>query len=424
MGDTPKAFYVIAHGEVCRDQRRSFSIAPLPLRRFIRKLTARLVERLHAQVSRDYFDGSPARVIPRGSYFGEMGVLLPRTPNLATVIATSDSTLITISKEDWPKVVPPATTTPHGKRMEGLMRIDGKSMANFGRDPTLELASTHSAAINAKPHRDLHFTLQVNLLLRLQRADAPLEALLMHPKAQPALFRFAEVHLCGGFRTPIFTAALRLLGRLRISSSSSDLASETGAVVAEFLMKQMRVLLAQIERKPCPEPLAALGPPEDDDDDDEAAADDGVIRPPSRPGRPKDLDVRALRRALDATSTLERGVFERFHEGTLRPADLEATVNHLCAEYLGLLRLAHRALLASFEFRDVVETVGPLDKDVVRRVVERDIAEITEKVLEISPTSEIREVQMGGFWGWADASGGGSLGGGQFELFGFKLVSA
>lgn len=57
------------------------------------------------QVSRDYLDGSESRVIPRGSYFGEMGLLLPRTPCLATVTVVKDSTLLTISIENWSKVV-------------------------------------------------------------------------------------------------------------------------------------------------------------------------------------------------------------------------------------------------------------------------------------------------------------------------------
>ena len=79
--------------------------------------------------------------------------------------------------------------------------------------------------------------------------------------------------------------------------------------------------------------------------------------------------------------------------------------------YMKMLRLAHQAFLVSFEFQDVVETAGPLDKDVVRRVDERDVAEIVEKVLEISPTSDIREV----------AKTATAAANEPFELFGIRL---
>ena len=69
-GDAPSAFFVIAVGSVVRDYR----------------------------------DGSEARVIPAGSYFGEMGVLLPRTMNLARVTTVESCALLRITKVDWPKV--------------------------------------------------------------------------------------------------------------------------------------------------------------------------------------------------------------------------------------------------------------------------------------------------------------------------------
>lgn len=63
------------------------------------------------------------------------------------------------------------------------------------------------------PHRDLHLTLQVNLLLRIQREMAPLEAMMLHPKVQPPLFAFAERYTAGGFRPIIMMSALSLLQR-------------------------------------------------------------------------------------------------------------------------------------------------------------------------------------------------------------------
>ena len=73
-------------------------------------------------MSRDYLDGSPKREIPLGAYFGEMGVLLPRTPNLATVVAEEPTTLLYISKQDWPLVVPPPSKTPEETRIDDLRR--------------------------------------------------------------------------------------------------------------------------------------------------------------------------------------------------------------------------------------------------------------------------------------------------------------
>ena len=192
------------------------------------------------KVQRDYLDGSPARAIPRDAYFGELGVLLPRTPNLATVTATEDTALLTISIRDWPKVVlSQGSKSAEEKRFEELRCC----VPPLGYDGSRHCApSWHSAQRAAEPARDLHFALQINLLLRLRRGEVSLDAMLMHPQAQAALFRFSDALLPGAVRPNVLYAALHLLLRVRIAcrnSASKHMALETESGVVEFLLEQM-----------------------------------------------------------------------------------------------------------------------------------------------------------------------------------------
>ena len=81
--------------------------------------------------------------------------------------------------------------------------------------------------------------LQVNLLLRLVRADTSLDALLMHPKTMPVLFRYAERHTLGGVRAAIMVAALKLLQRLR-HLTAADFATHTSTTTLAFLIGKVR----------------------------------------------------------------------------------------------------------------------------------------------------------------------------------------
>ena len=76
-----------------------------------------------------------------GTYLGEIGVLLPRTKCLSTVVAFEDSTLLRISKEDWARVI---------SREDAL--LPGGSKIKAGE-------------------RNLHFNLQLDLLIRLRRSQ-------------------------------------------------------------------------------------------------------------------------------------------------------------------------------------------------------------------------------------------------------------
>ena len=67
VGDEPTAFYVVANGEVVRD----------------------------------YQDGSEAKAFKVGSYFGEVGMLVPDSRCFATIKSKTDSTLLTVSKADF-----------------------------------------------------------------------------------------------------------------------------------------------------------------------------------------------------------------------------------------------------------------------------------------------------------------------------------
>ena len=66
-GDSPDAFYVLAHGKV----------------------------------ERDFHNGSAPEVLSVGSYFGEVGVLLPRTQCFSTIRAVDGATLLAFGRESF-----------------------------------------------------------------------------------------------------------------------------------------------------------------------------------------------------------------------------------------------------------------------------------------------------------------------------------
>jgi len=343
LGDAPRAFYVIAHG----------------------------------QVERDYLDGSPARPIPRGAYFGEMGLLLPRTPNLATVMATEDTTLLTISVDDWAVVVPPRNKSAEEKRFEEL-----RSCVPLGYDAGRHRTpSWHSAQRAAEPARDLHFALQINLLLRLKREATPLDAVLVHPKACPALQDFAEERLRGAFRGTVFWPALKILQRVRIASAQHHLQTETELAVVEFLMEQMEQLVRLLIACPCPPPDTLL-------------FEDGAQQTEPLGGGHLDyLDTMRLKRAVEALHAMERDLVDRVRRKALKAEHLEEALNRLCSEHHALLQLAFANFVDGSEhFTEVMDIVGPFDEDVAKRVDERDVSEIIDKVRAITPTGVIRPV--------------------------------
>lgn len=136
----------------------------------------------------------------------------------------------------------------------------------------------------------------------------------------------------------------------------------------------------------------ALGPEDVDDEDGVPAEmkDVSFIRR-AHEGHVMGLDYRALRKSIVDTHALEARLMHEVKHETLRPADLEGALNRLCGEYLVMLQIAHSAFLVSRDFREVMDIVGPFDKDVAKRVDLDDVLEITDKVLAISPTAQIRK---------------------------------
>ena len=142
-GDRAKEFYVVVHGEFIRDYGEGVNLP---------------------QASRQ-------KTLGLGSYFGEVGLLLQRTPMLATVTAMHDSTLLTVPKSSF-------------------MEIMGS---------------------NAK--------IKLELCIRVHKRDeVPLELILLHPKIHPMWVDFAVAHLRGGLRLPVHNAAAKLLRKARAST--------------------------------------------------------------------------------------------------------------------------------------------------------------------------------------------------------------
>lgn len=244
VGDEPLGFYVVAYG----------------------------------LLSRDYEDGSPSAQIPTGTYFGDLGVLLPRTKCLSTVVALQDTTLLYISKQSWKDVVMP---------------------------PTIVSKAIASASLSK---RDLQFTLQLDLLIKLQRAQAPLDAMLLHPKTQPELFEYAQSASRGGLRPIVYHLTFDILQRVAVFHKQK-LSEETTAEVEGFLMEQVSVLAQLLAARPCPLPETV----------DEAEEAHGHT-----------LD--GLRASLASTSAIELELTEAVHEGTLRPADLKGLLGGIAKE--------------------------------------------------------------------------------------------
>ena len=136
----------------------------------------------------DYGDGRK-RELQVGGYFGEIGILLQRTQCLATVRALKPSAAMVISREGWASVFPQAPVFPEGP--------------GGGR-----------GGLSRHKKRDLTFTLQLDLLLKLQRHRVPLEALMMHRKGKAALFDFTITLTGGALRPTVYSAAFALLDKV------------------------------------------------------------------------------------------------------------------------------------------------------------------------------------------------------------------
>ena len=169
--DVSTSFYVVVHGEFQRDYGGDFNIPPAQLR--------------------------------IGAYFGEIGLLLQRTPMLATVTATEDSTLLTVGRTEFMAV------------------LNSRTMV------------------------------KTSLCIRIQeRSKMQLELLLLDPKMHVAWVDFACAYLESGLRLPVYNAAASLQHTARlVAASLHEFSSETTVgILDSVLFEQARQLVELIEQ--------------------------------------------------------------------------------------------------------------------------------------------------------------------------------
>ena len=172
-GDTTETFFVVVDGQFTRDYGAKTSVPPKTLR--------------------------------YGDFFGEVGLLLPRTPLIATVTATEESTLLTVPKEEF------------------LAIIDQ----------------------NPRP--------QVELCLRIMpREMISLDLLLLHPKAHVACVQVALSFLKGGLYLPAQNHAVTLHRRMRTLSAAVDGLKPITIfqIVDQVLYAEVLELAAQLRSRP------------------------------------------------------------------------------------------------------------------------------------------------------------------------------
>ena len=271
LGDEPEAFYVVTHGEV----------------------------------QRKYKDGSAAKTLRVGTYFGEVGVLLPDTRCFATVTASVESTLLTISKEDFAVICPldgPSRDTQTSQRVSSVSSQGGstphRGSPGMRRSPSMQMGAARAATamlfnsggarrpptagsgpgkggrrspaspmmrlspaaammssgvVSITEERNLRRTLVAELLIKLQRSDVSLGVLLLHPRAHRELIEFALRELKGALRLDVHNVAASLLQRVRIAlESDSTLSTNTTTHMKEYLESQAKTFaLEHLRRNPC-----------------------------------------------------------------------------------------------------------------------------------------------------------------------------
>ena len=179
-----------------------------------------------------------------GAYFGEMGVLMHRTRCLSTVTVEEETTLLAISTEDWQRLFPSSMVAD----------------------------AAHGGV--GQPRRNLTFTMELHLLLKLRQTATPLDALLMHPTSQAAFTPFIIRELRGVIRPVVVNAAFELLQACHRTAALEHSASvETlSALRDELLLDQAHRLVKLLGRLPCPRRSPSpLSSPAADGDDEELA---------------------------------------------------------------------------------------------------------------------------------------------------------
>ena len=205
VGDEPEAFYVVALGEV----------------------------------QRDYEDGSDPIPLRTGTYFGEVGMLLPETKCFATIKAgAAGATLLTICKADFSTVCNPDLALKKGSSLHR------QQSALTSRSP-VSPSGPSGAKANKAPGdaRSLHHALLVELLIKLRRSEVRMHVLLQHPRAHRDFLGFALAEMRGALRIEVYNHASTMLQRVRAAiAAAAHVSSDTQMHMKKFLDEQAKVL--------------------------------------------------------------------------------------------------------------------------------------------------------------------------------------
>ena len=333
-GDAATAFYVVAHGELHRDYGSGGS--------------------------------SGKRQLKVGAYFGEIGVMLPRTGCLATIKATVDSTLLVIGKEDFVRLL-------QGRRPRGLSVVGSlvsNEQAPGAPPPYLNGGGTDGSG---KPVAGgLKRTLELELLIKLQRARAPLDVLLQYQPTHRALVRFAVPELRGGLRVRVYNSCVLLLTRVRAAiRETPKFKEQTVADIAAHLADQAASLVRMIQDSPCPPSATSVA---------------------AGPKEPQQATA-GLGGAIERLAETERRLVARFGDAyvwgvsTLQPSQMEQLLADVCTAGRALLDLGHAAFSRSGEYVTLLESMGAYDKEAHSLVDPDDLAEV-EADLMAAPAAE------------------------------------
>jgi len=213
------------------------------------------------------------------------------------------------------------------------------------------------SAASSLLHRDLNFSLQLDLLIRLQRAKAPLDAMLLHPKTSGALFDYVHRESKGGLRPIVYHLTFDILQRV-VVFLGQHLSPETTNEVSLFLTDQVAVLAQLLRTTPCP-------------------ASDEVSEEDEHEGRVPE----GLRESLTATGELERDLCTLVDRRSLSPADIKVALELLAKEYTVMLQRGYQRWQMSMECDELLTAMGAYLEDVVSRVDAVDIVEICNKVV-------------------------------------------
>lgn len=264
-GDAASTFFVVAHGELRREYMQQRTSGTEEEEGAWSSLFGNSFS--SSSPGGQSGSGKPPQLLRVGSYFGEVGLLLPSTQMLATVTANGDTTLLALDKKNFFECIGGARACA-GWTTSGALRIVHKGGPTLVCEPLLLTpAPSHIAT---PPVTCLPFAgnqrLLLELCIKLQRRElVPLELMLMDDVpgrqcAHKVWVDFALQYCRGGLRLPVHNAAATLLRKAKLVSQAerSDAFRPTTAAdaVHELLFPLSKVLVQLLERLRCPEGLS------------------------------------------------------------------------------------------------------------------------------------------------------------------------